>query len=43
MAFSARTTVVKTLQERDAAVADWRSTKAALAEQAAEPRSGKTV
>jgi len=43
MAFSARTTVVKTLQERDAAVADWRSTKAALAEQTAKDQRIKLV
>jgi hypothetical protein len=43
MAFSARTTVAKTLQERDAAVADWRSTKAALAEQTAKDQRIKLV
>jgi hypothetical protein len=36
MAFSARTTVAKTVQEREAAVADWKTTRAALAEQSAK-------
>lgn len=36
LAFSARTTVAKTLQDREAAIKDWKATRAALAEQSAK-------